>query len=858
MPDPVTSKRLTYDPPRDLVLNPEGSIAYAAVLISRKIEAYSTLTGELLSSWDVSRDVGSIGGMDVTADGRYVVFTDRTRVSFVRDQNGIEHDVVAVHRLDTVTGAVRNYNFTTTGFDTNFFDLAVLADGQVLLTQSFKGSSASLTLKTLDLDTGVFTQLSQTVRQNSVLSLNADRTHVLVGEAKEAANARIDEFVLNPDGTLGLVGTHVSTGSNRGVQALSSDAQHAVNFVYGTGLLLFDSNLTLVENLTTRYPDWLYSVSGVAFDATGEHLLVLDYSKSTVVKLSTSTWEVVSTAKFPAPGPFPGLDGRYGNNLLVNADGYVTVVDIGLNGSLLLSPDAFHEPGVQLAGTAGDDHLNGRSGDDTLDGFDGADILMGLAGDDTLTGGAGNDFLDGGWGADKMSGGAGNDRYVVGNTGDVVTELANEGNDTVETSITYKLGANVENLIAQTGAYWYNGGPDGNINLTGNALNNRIAGNAGNNVINGGDGDDEMSGGGGRDTIVGNAPQDLSVDTLVLSRPLSSYTGIPGETYFIVGFGETYRMIGVEQVRVGDGPVMSVNAAFAQIGAFDGMRYIAGQADLIARFGPDAAQGTAHFASNGFLEERDPLAFDPYSYLASYSDLQAAYGTDGVAASRHYIIAGAAEGRSITFDALNYIATYSDLRATFGTDASAAALHYLRFGEAEGRAPGFDTYGYLASNTSVLAAVGTDLRAAEREYIEEGAALGYRTDTFDALSYIASYNDLTAAFGLNETAGVRHFVDHGFTEGREITFEGLSYIASYDDLIDAIGVNEEGGVIHFLRFGSNEHREVTFDPEAYAAANPDLLAVYGHDDYALARHYILWGHDEGREVAPTSADPFGM
>ena len=45
-----------------------------------------------------------------------------------------------------------------------------------------------------------------------------------------------------------------------------------------------------------------------------------------------------------------------------------------------------------------------------------------------------------------MVGGAGNDTYVVDNVGDVVTESANEGTDTVQSSVSYTLGANVENL----------------------------------------------------------------------------------------------------------------------------------------------------------------------------------------------------------------------------------------------------------------------------------------------------------------------------------------------------------------------------------------------------------------------------
>lgn len=108
-------------------------------------------------------------------------------------------------------------------------------------------------------------------------------------------------------------------------------------------------------------------------------------------------------------------------------------------------------------------------------------LLYGAAGDDTLHGGQGSDYLDGGTGADRMDGGAGNDTYVVGDRGDVVTELADQGIDTVRSAISYHLGANVENLVL------FGGGAAAG---TGNTLDNVLTGNGAANVLTGGHGAD--------------------------------------------------------------------------------------------------------------------------------------------------------------------------------------------------------------------------------------------------------------------------------------------------------------------------------------------------------------------------------
>ena len=206
-----------------------------------------------------------------------------------------------------------------------------------------------------------------------------------------------------------------------------------------------------------------------------------------------------------------------------------------------------------LLGGAGIDALNGSSGSDLLNGGAGADILVGGTGDDTyvvddpgdqltenlnegtdtaqssisytlganvenitltgtanlssvgnglsnvLIGNSGDTVLDGGAGADTLIGGLGNDTYVVDNTGDVVTENLNEGLDTVQSSITYTLGANVENLtLTRTAA----------INGTGNSLNNVLIGNSASNTLTGGAGNDTLDGGVGNDTLVGGAGND--------------------------------------------------------------------------------------------------------------------------------------------------------------------------------------------------------------------------------------------------------------------------------------------------------------------------------------------------------------
>ena len=134
-------------------------------------------------------------------------------------------------------------------------------------------------------------------------------------------------------------------------------------------------------------------------------------------------------------------------------------------------------------------------------------IITGNSGNNKLTGLAGNDTLIGGLGNDTLIGGLGDDTYVV-DSGDIVTESANQGTDLVQSSINYTLTGNVENLTL-TGIANINGiGNTGNNTITGNSGDNTLIGGNGNDTFVSGLGNDTLNGGNGNDTLIGGAGND--------------------------------------------------------------------------------------------------------------------------------------------------------------------------------------------------------------------------------------------------------------------------------------------------------------------------------------------------------------
>ncbi|MCK6405225.1 MAG: cadherin domain-containing protein, partial [Rhodocyclaceae bacterium] len=199
------------------------------------------------------------------------------------------------------------------------------------------------------------------------------------------------------------------------------------------------------------------------------------------------------------------LDGGAGNDTLVGGAGNDTyVVDsasdqiteiLGEGTDLVQAGVTYLLPGnvdnLVLTGTA---NINGTGNELT-------NLLVGNSGNNLLTGLAGNDTLDGGSGADTLIGGAGNDTYLFDDAGDQLTELNNEGTDTLRTAFSTTLAgslANLDNLILLGAA----------VNGTGNDLANQLTGNTNANSLVGGGGNDTLDGGTGADTLIGGAGDD--------------------------------------------------------------------------------------------------------------------------------------------------------------------------------------------------------------------------------------------------------------------------------------------------------------------------------------------------------------
>lgn len=223
------------------------------------------------------------------------------------------------------------------------------------------------------------------------------------------------------------------------------------------------------------------------------------------------------------------MTGGAGNDVYVMDSSFDVVKDTGGIDTVLtdvtIDFPGYHYlvPGIENITLTGAGNVNARGGT-------GANVLTGNTGDNTL---------DGFSGSDTMIGGLGNDTYLVDAAGDIVSELAGEGTDTVVSTVTFTLGAEIENLTLTNAG-----------NGTGNAAVNIITGGAGANTLSGLAGDDTLIGGLGNDTLLGGLDDDILIggggadrltggagsDSFVFNLP-AGQGGVDTITDFVSGVG---------------------------------------------------------------------------------------------------------------------------------------------------------------------------------------------------------------------------------------------------------------------------------------------------------------------------------
>jgi Ca2+-binding RTX toxin-like protein len=495
--------------------------------------------------------------------------------------------------------------------------------------------------------------------------------------------------------------------------------------------------------------------------------------------------------------------------------------------------------------------------------------LTGNALANVIIGAGGNDTIDGGAGADTLRGGAGNDIYFVDNAGDVVTENAGEGTDTVRTALaTYTLSANVENLT-----------------YTGTAAAS-LRGNASNNIINGagaGDvfflqdgGDDVVTGLAGNDgfyfgaALTGADEVDGGAGTLDQVALQGNYAGLTLGAKNLVGIEQLVLLPGSD-ARFGDtsGALYSYNITTVNANVAAGQQLIVTFNTL--RAGENvtfngAAETDGSFITYGGLgtdiitggQNNDGFFFGTGGRFGASDRVDGQGGTDqlglqGVYTGANAITFGADQLRGIEF-----IVALSGGDTRFGSGGAGYSYDLTT-----------NNGNVLAGQTLIVSA--NTLRADETLTFNGSAETDGRFQIFsgagadvitggagaDEISGLGGNDRITGGLGADRLTGGDGADTFAYASAAESTGLSFDQLIGFDSRVDRIDLPGTIGAVTDLLQGTL--RRASFDADLAAAVNGQLdpsqavifTATSGDAEFAGRRFAIIDANGDGAYQAGT-------
>jgi Ca2+-binding RTX toxin-like protein len=499
--------------------------------------AQDVLVKDMVTGAVTNEHRSSTGAVGLSGSGAPVISADGLSVAFVSTSQLISPTTTpsgTVWVAGTTSGAIEAVSRTAGGVFGNeggrFPDLS--ADGRYVVFESRSTNLAvggNVTFEDIylkDRDTGALTRISTNLSggdgngDSRYARISADGRYVVFQSAASDLttgdnNGRIDIFLWDREtDTL----TNVTRGSTGNNDSLRPDV--AFDNGYG-GVVVFDTGASLVAADTNNATDvYAWSIADNTFQ------LVSAAANGAVSAIGAQEGAVSGDGRFVVFRSFSA------NLVAGDTNGFADIFVKDLfTGAIALVSRLPGAQGNQQADTApqislgGDWIVFGSSAGNLA----ATDANFGLP--DVFR--VSNPLL-----VDTLIGGANNDTYVIARN-DVIIEQPGGGIDVVQSAISYRLGANLENLVL-TGAAGLSGigTAVGNV-ITGNAGSNRLSGLDGSDVLNGLAGNDTLDGGTGNDRLLGGADNDSLVggignDTLDGGAGIDTLAGGDGNDLFVV------------------------------------------------------------------------------------------------------------------------------------------------------------------------------------------------------------------------------------------------------------------------------------------------------------------------------------